>query len=1071
MQTGEVTEVEAARASRTPWRVARVARVARIGGLALLAVLAMAVLVAWLSRERIADNIIADQLQKYGLPGTYEIESIGPQRQVVRNVVIGDPGDPDLLVERVAINLRYRWGFPAIGRVEITRPRLYGTVTKDGLISFGTLDKVIYAESEEPPGLPDLDIKLVDGRARIDTPWGNVGVKAEGAGRLNDGFKGTLAAIAPQVSAGGCTAERLTVFGEVRVTAGRPVLAGPMRAGPSACPDSSLSLAGADFTLGLTGDATLDGADIRLEGEAGRIAFAGGAVAATRLGTQASLRGGRLVAKFDTSLDAMRAGGTGFGSLALTGGIRSDTGFAVLQSDIDLAGEGLSLDPAILAGLGDATNAAKGTLAAPLLTQLTGAVAREVQGSSLAAELILRLGQQGLTLAAPRATLRSRAGAALATVTRLLLRSDGAGVPLLSGNIATSGGGLPRLRGRMERDGSGAVFRLQMAPYAAKDSRLAFSDLEIRQARNGALSLKGAMQADGPLPGGVVRGLNIPLDGQVAANGTFTMWRGCTPVSFQRLGIYDLTLEARKLTLCPQRGQPILRYGSRGLAVVAGTAGLDLKGRLGTSPVRLASGPVGMAWPGVLAMQDIDLVVGEGDSAARFLIPELRGVLGEAITGTFARADIGLDAVPLDLREVSGNWSYIDSVLAIDGGSFRLEDRQDEDLFNPLYARDATLVLADGTITARAALREQASDRVITGVDIVHALGTGVGFADMTVDNLQFDDRLQPVTLTELASGIVALVEGSVRGTGRIDWNPQEVTSSGRFTTDSLDLAAPFGPVEGASGTIVFTDLLGLTTAPNQTFRVKAINPGIEVDEGTITYQLTGGNLLEIKEGEWPWLGGTLTMRPVALDFSRPETRRYVFDVEGLDAALFIERLEFGNIAASGIFDGTVGVVFDEFGNGFIENSVLVARPPGGNISYVGELTYEDMGAIANFAFQSLRSLDFKQMRVGIEGPLAGEVLTAISFEGVSQGEGASQNFITRRLAKLPIRFNVNVRAPFYQLLNNMRSLYDPDYIPDPRSIDGLMPADKPPETPKKPQPELAPAKPPIQDPESEEDL
>lgn len=1068
MEPGEQTQVETARTSRSPWQVVR------IGGLALLAMFVIAVLVAWLSRDRIADNIIADQLQQYDLPGTYEIESIGPAQQVVRNVVIGDPENPDLTIERIAINLRYRLGFPAIGRIEVSRPRLYGTVDENGRISFGSLDKVIFAETGRPPGLPDLDVKLIDGRARIATPWGDIGLKAEGEGELDDGFSGKLAAIAPTLAYDGCAIDRVTLFGDIRVASGRPILTGPLRSDGATCPADGLSIARADFSLGVTGDATLDGADVRLEGTTGKIAFAGGTADETRLGTQATLRGGRLVARFDTSLDRVDYGGTGFAQLAMTGGIRTDRGFRALQSDIDLVGNGLSLDRDTLQDLRGAAAGARGTLAAPLLAQFAAAVEREVVGSSLTAELTLRSNKDGLTVVAPRIGLRGRGGDMLATLTRFQMRSSGSGVPLLSGNIAMGGNGLPQLRGRMERDAGGAVFRLQMAPYQAQGSKLAFSDLEIRQARDGSLTLKGAMQADGPLPGGEVRGLNLPLAGRLAADGRFAMWTSCVPVSFDRFGIYDLTLDARKLTLCPQRGEPILRYDSRGFALGAGVPALDLTGRLGDSPIRLTSGPAGIAWPGQLAMQDVDLVIGAEESAARFLIPELRGDLGEEITGTFAQADIGLDAVPLDMFEAGGNWSYIDGVLAIDGASFRVEDRTDEDRFNPLYARDATLTLSGNRIAANAALRENASDRVVTDVALVHDLGTGVGHADLGVNNLRFDAGLQPVALTELARGIVALVDGTVRGTGRIDWNPEAVTSSGRFSTDSLDLAAPFGPVEGASGTIVFTDLLGLTTAPDQKLYVKTINPGIEVEDGIVTWQLTGGTLLEIRNGSWPWLGGTLAMRPVRLDFSRPETRRYIFDVRGLDAALFIERLELSNISARGTFDGTVGVTFDEFGNGFIENSVLIARPPGGNVSYVGELTYEDMGAIANFAFQSLRSLDFKQMRVGIEGPLAGEVLTAISFEGVSQGEGASKNFVTRRLAKLPIRFNINVRAPFYQLLNNMRSLYDPEYIPDPRSIGGLIKPACPP-TPPEPQPaprqELAPANPPIQDPESEEDL
>src|SRR5690606_11793045 len=115
--------------------------------------------------------------------------------------------------------------------------------------------------------------------------------------------------------------------------------------------------------------------------------------------------------------------------------------------------------------------------------------------------------------------------------------------------------------------------------------------------------------------------------------------------------------------------------------------------------------------------------------------------------------------------------------------------------------------------------------------------------------------------------GVVALVRGTVRGSGRIDWNEGGVSSSGRFSTDSLDFAAAFGPVKGASGTIEFTDLLGLTTAPNQRLRVASINPGIEVTGGEIGIQVRNGEVLALQGGIWPFLGGTLTLRPIDIRF------------------------------------------------------------------------------------------------------------------------------------------------------------------------------------------------------------
>ena len=70
-----------------------------LGALAVL--LAAGLVMAWLMRERIADNVIAGQIEKFGLPARYEIESIGTDAQVLRNVVIGDPARPDLTIERV----------------------------------------------------------------------------------------------------------------------------------------------------------------------------------------------------------------------------------------------------------------------------------------------------------------------------------------------------------------------------------------------------------------------------------------------------------------------------------------------------------------------------------------------------------------------------------------------------------------------------------------------------------------------------------------------------------------------------------------------------------------------------------------------------------------------------------------------------------------------------------------------------------------------------------------------------------------------------------------------------------
>jgi hypothetical protein len=579
-----------------------------------------------------------------------------------------------------------------------------------------------------------------------------------------------------------------------------------------------------------------------------------------------------------------------------------------------------------------------------------------------------------------------------------------------------------------------------MPEYRAGDASLAVPELTAVQRADGALGFAGSLRLSGALPGGRADNLLVPIEGDWSSGGGLALWRDCVALRFDRLTLASLVIERRPLSLCPPRGGAILRSDAKGTRIAAGAPSLDVSGRLGETPIRIRSGAIGVAVPGTLAARALDVTLGPPDTASHFRLANLDARIGGEVAGHFSKADVFLAAVPLDILDARGDWRFADGRLMLSGSEFRLEDRQLDDRFQPLIARDATLRLADNAITAEALLREPRSDREIVRATIRHNLSSGRGDADLTVDGIAFDKDLQPDTLTTMALGVIANASGGVRGSGRIDWTPETVASTGRFTTDGLDFAAAFGPVKGASGTITFTDLLGMVTAPDQQFRIASINPGIEVNDGVVTYELRPNNVLAVKGGHWPFLEGTLTLEPVTMNIGVAETRRYVLVIDGLDAARFLERMELANLSATGVFDGRMPLVFDENG-GRIEGGILTSRPPGGNVSYVGALSYEDLSAMANFAFDALKSLDYREMTIGMDGALEGEIVTRVRFRGISQGEGASSNFLTRRIARLPLQFNVNLRAPFFQLLTSFKSFYDPAYVRDPRSL-GLLDAE-----------------------------
>ena len=1010
-----------------------------------LAIFALILLVIfgalWLSRERIADNVIGAQLRGMGLPATYRIERIGGTRQVLADIRIGDPARPDLTIERAEVTIAYTLGLPRIASVRLERPRLLGSYTR-GKLSFGALDKVLFAKKTEPSRLPDLVLDLVDGRAQLVTDFGPVGLKAEGKGHLRSGFAGTLAAIAPQLTTGSCTMRGASAYGTLRMVAEAPRFSGPLRLAALRCPASELSLDSAAMQLDASTDKDFSG--MTAEGKLRTRRFVLGTSRANTLAldARASWKDGALTGRLAGDAGGVETGGVAIALLGVDGQFRADDGFARTEFRGELEGNGVSPGPGLDRTLASAQGSASQTLLGPMLGQVREALRRERPGSRLTADVTWRQSGQLWSLVVPAALLRGGSGDALLSLSRFQVAGGKANaVPLLSGNFSTGGPGLPRIAGRMERGPRGeALFRATMAPYRAGGGSLALPAMIVTQAGDGSLGFAGEAQLSGALPGGYAKNLVLPIDGSWSAGGELALFRRCVTPRFDELAVSNLVIERHNLTLCPREGGAIVRHGAGGLRIAAGATSLDVAGRFGGTPIRLLSGPVGFAWPGAIVARSLDVELGPIGTATRFRLTDLSARLGSDVSGTFAGADVQLFSVPLDIVGAAGEWRYSGQRLDIAGASFQLLDRSDPDRFNPLTARDATLSLFANHIDAAATLREPSTDREVVRAVIRHDLANGRGHADLAVDSLTFGKGFRPDMITPLALGVVANVAGTVRGTGVVDWDARGVTSSGAFSTDNLDLAAPFGPVKGLSGTVRFADLLGLVTEPDQQVRVASINPGIEVTDGTIDFAIEPNFLFRVKGGKWPFLGGTLALRPVDLNLGIAETRRYVLVIEGLDAAQFVQYMDLENISATGTFDGELPLVFDSNG-GRIGGGMLVSRPPGGNVSYVGALTYEDLSAMANFAFDALKSLDYTHMTVGMDGSLEGEIVTRVRFDGVKQGAGAKRNILTRAVGDLPLQFNINIRAPFYRLITSVKAMYDPAFIEDPRTL-GLVDKD-----------------------------
>jgi hypothetical protein len=1032
-QAGAGEQDSAATARR--WR-----KPALLAGGVLLAVVAG----VWLAREQIARGIIDRQVSALALPVRYTIVSIGPGTQVLRDVVIGDPAHPDLTIERAELSVDYSRGMPRAGRINLVRPRLFGTYL-GGKLSFGSLDRVLFAPAanNQPPRLPDYNITLTDGRALVESDYGRLGIKLDGNGPLRGGFAGTLAVVAPALTVGPCEAGRTTAFGKLSVDQEQPRFAGPVRMAALRCA-GGITAAPAAMTL----DATLDKQlrDVRASGDlrSGAIAAPQGRVASLSLRFGGSLTGGALSGRVTASAADLRMPAAAAWQLAFDGLVRARASSAALDVRGTVDARALRRGPALEQALASAQASAAGTLLAPMIAQTRAALAREESGSRLIADVVYGQDAAGSWHAgAPSAVLRGGSGQGLLNLSRVSLAGGGPGVPRFTGNFITGGEGLPQISGRVEQNAAqGTLLNLTMPAYRAGGGSLAVPAMKIVQNADGAIGFSGVVGASGAIPGGRADNLVLPLQGSISAGGTLALFPRCITPRFDRLTLGAAVLDARAITLCPAGGGAIVRRGPRGIEFAATAPALALSGRLGSTPLSVNSGPVSLRWPGALTASAVTAVLGPKDAQNRFTLAAVSARLGKAIAGTFAGAEGRLAAVPLDLTRAAGAWSYAGGALSVSGARFDLADRTVPARFEPLTAQGAGLTFQNNRISANALLRTAKAGHEVVRAAIQHDLASARGSADLVFDGLVFDEGkggLQPADLTLLAKGIVANVNGKVTGSGRIDWDAKSLTSTGDLTTRQLDLAAAFGPVKGLAGTLRFVDLLGMVTAPHQVLKVASVNPGIEVTDGVVDLELRPDQVIRLNSAKWPFLGGSIALEPSDLRMALAEERRLTLTIVGFDAARFLDRMQLGNIAATGTFDGQLPLAFDDKG-GHILGGNLVSRPPGGNVSYIGALSYKDLSPMANFAFDALKSMDYKVMTIGMRGNLAGDLVTDLRFRGVRQGKGTKQNFLTRRVANLPLQFNISIRAPFYQLINSLKGTYDPAFIRDPRTL-GLVDA------------------------------
>jgi len=964
-------------------------------------------LVVWSGRREISRELAEAWLRDHGIEAAVELDDLDATG-FTGKIRLGARDNPVFSADRleVAYDLAAPWNGEKFGiqtkAVRLVRPRVLASIDSHGQVRFGALQPLINEALKSPrkPNVPGPAILVEDARLDLITPGGRARITGDAS--LDDGqllrFDGRLAPLRYAVEnlaldAKGATVsarkrgDRLTLEvslaidsleseaadlsgASARLSADLPYpdLARMTASGPL---EANLALRADGGRLGeaqaqeTAGDLALTG---RIEGGLDNFAFLGR--------SRGSLRGARLAAPSLDARDASLAldldrvsAGRAQGKLTARG-----TASAELR-----AGEAVAAGTALrglrtlarsdaLSLTADGKSVAIGaplTLDAEAARLAGGALA--LSSARLNAKGRIDQGPGGLALAL-NGSAGGRSGISAPDAQRLaaLVPNPAYAKPLAQA-LRTFDLSIPAVG----LDLKGGRTHLSLA----REARLSASNGVVLTASApkgllldaGPEGARGALQASlsgGGLPvvkvsapswkaaGGVmtsplsiatqtfdlppIEGVTGQVDGQARiAGGRFTLTTAkCVPITAKAYALGENPVTDVKASLCPAKA-PLV------------TAGAD-------------------GWSAALRFEN-----GEGSLAVAEA--RLQNVKGEATFG--------------------GAGGFDRSTVRVDGAA--ITDAAASRRFNTILAKGGLTLsggLWSGTFQGSTPVGQPLGE-----IRLRHVMATGKGQADIDASRLTFaKDGLQPAELSPMAA-FAKNAQGPASFTGVFAWDAQGATSRGRLVVDKVDFTSPIGFVATLDGSVDFTSLAPLTTAPDQTLKIVKIDSLVPLTAIESVFQL-GADALHVSRATFEAAKGRISIEPTDVPLEPGKSISGVIVIEHLDLGEVLAASSLADkVKAQAVVDGRLPFTFGPEGLRFQEGKIHAIQP--GRIELArAALTGvaaspadspgappaqpAQVNAIQDFAYQAMENLAFDQLEAGVNSTDKGRLGILFHIKG-----------------------------------------------------------------------------------------
>ncbi|MFT3729311.1 MAG: YdbH domain-containing protein [Terricaulis sp.] len=606
---------------------------------------------------------------------------------------------------------------------------------------------------------------------------------------------------------------------------------------------------------------------------------------------------------------------------------------------------------------------------------------------------------------------------------------------------------------------------LSLTDWRTENASISTDELNIgvtiAPSGHGRVDLSGPARISGPIGDGEVRDLLANLDVGVLWD---TGWRvtpnqRCIPVSLGGLDTAGLSFAAGRFSLCSLDNALIAADAAHRLSGGFRIQSLALDGHMsgpGAQPARLGASSVIGQFRGTT--EDVALNVTAAAPSIAVTMDQgrvlaVRGAnltanahLGEhwRIDGAFAQGALSDPAMPGAISAIQGHWSAApdandNAVIRVEAAQALLSaltphTQQEQPLFHTLRILDLDASLSDGLIDAHGNIVIEEGARQLASFTAEHNVSLGAGQARVVADALTFGPNLQPYDISELARGMVDNVRGPASAEADVAWDSEHMRSSGVLHLNGVSLSTGTIPmIQDVRGDVHFDDLFALTTPQHQRLHVGLINPGIAVNNGDILFQLLPQQHIAIEQAQFDFAGGKLLVTPVTIAIGADETR-FELTLRDVDAATLISTLNVPDVTATGHVEGRFPLLLTRR-SAYIHDGLLESQGDGGTISYVGHAG-DGAGGFARVAFDALRNFRYDNLRLTLNGDLAGDIVSQIQFTGHNSGKPIDLGSMTNipgvgrvTVRGVPFDFHVNVTAPFRSLADTAASIVDPTHL------------------------------------------